>query len=76
MADFDEQGLWAFAGVRFSGAGILVATAEAFVNHAEARHFVDKLDNLLGVGTQDALRKLVGDWRLTRHKLAGHFLCG
>ena len=41
---------------------------------AEAGHFVDELDNLLGVGTQDALRKLVGDGRLTRHKLAGHFL--
>ena len=61
LADFDEHGLWTFAGVRFSRAGTLVATAEAFVNHAEAGHFVDELDNLLGVGTQDALRKLVGD---------------
>ena len=50
------------------------ATAEAFVNHAEAGHFVDELDNRLHVGTQDALRKLVGDGRLTRHKLAGQFL--
>ncbi len=74
LADFDERGLWAFAGVRFSRAGTLVATAEAFVNHAETGHFVDELDNLLGVGTQDALRKLVGDGRLTRHKLAGQFL--
>ena len=32
------------------------------------------MDNLLGVGTQDALRKLVDDGRLTRHKLAGQFL--
>ena len=74
LADFDEHGLWAFAGVRFSRAGTLVATAEAFVNHAEAGHFVDELDNRLGVGTQDALRKLVGDGRLARHKLAGQFL--
>ena len=74
LADFDEHGLWAFAGVRFSRAGTLVATAEAFVNDAEAGHFVDELDNRLGVGTQDALRKLVGDGRLTRHKLAGQFL--
>ena len=35
LADFDERGLWAFAGVRFSRAGTLVATAEAFVNHAD-----------------------------------------
>ena len=67
-------GLWSFAGVRFSRAGTLIATAEAFVNHAEAGHFADELDNLLGVGTQDALRKLVADARLTRHKLAGQFL--
>ena len=32
------------------------------------------LRDLLGVGTQDALRKLVADERLTRHKLAGQFL--
>ena len=74
LADFDERGLWSFAGVRFSRAGTLIATAESFVNHAEAGHFVDELDNLLGVGTQDALRKLVADERLTRHKLAGQFL--
>ncbi len=74
LADFDERGLWSFAGVRFSRAGTLVATAAAFVQHAEAGHFVDELDNLLHVGTQDALRKLAGDGRLTRHKLAGQFL--
>ena len=74
IAHFDERGLWSFAGVRFSRAGTLIATAESFVNHAEAGHFVDELDNLLGVGTQDALRKLVAHGRLTRHKLAGQFL--
>ena len=74
LADFDEHGLWSFAGVRFSRAGTLIATAESFVNHAEAGHFVDELDNLLAVGTGDPLRKLVGDGRLTRHKLAGQFL--
>ena len=74
LADFDERGLWSFAGVRFSRAGTLIATAESFVNHAAAGHFVDELDNLLAVGTQDPLRKLVGDGWLTRHKLAGQFL--
>ena len=53
LADFDEHGLWTFAGVRFSRAGTLVATAEAFVNHAEAGHFVDELDNLLSSDTQN-----------------------
>ena len=49
LAHFDECGLWSFAGVRFSRAGTLLATAESFVNHAEAGHFVDELDNLLGI---------------------------
>ena len=52
LADFDQRGLWSFAGIRFSRAGTLVETAEAVVNHAEAGHFVDELDNLLHVGTQ------------------------
>ena len=50
------------------------AARNSFVKHAAAGHFVDELDNLLAVGTQDPLRKLVGDGRLTRHKLAGQFL--
>ena len=50
LADFDELGLWAFGGVRFSRAGTLVATAEAFVNQCtRTGHFVDELDNLLGM---------------------------
>ena len=51
LVSFDELGLWSFAGVRFSRLGTLIATAESFVNHAEAGHFVDELDNLLQVGT-------------------------
>ena len=56
LTHFDERGRWSLAGIRFSRAGTLIATAESFVNDAEAGHFVDELDNLLGVGTQDALR--------------------
>ena len=74
LVDFDERGLWSFAGVRFSRIGTLIATAESFVSHAEAGHFGEELDNLLHVGTQDALRKLVRDGRLTRHQLTGQFL--
>ena len=70
LAHFDERGLWSFAGVRFSRAGTLIATANAFVNHAEAGHFVDELDNLLGVGTQgraaQARRRRAADAAQTR----------
>ena len=37
LADFDERGLWSFAGVSFSRAGTLVATAEAFVLAGDVR---------------------------------------
>ena len=74
LVDFDERGLWSFAGIRFSRIATLIATAESFVSRAEAGHFGEELDNLLHVGTQDALRKLVRDGRLTRHQLTGQFL--
>ena len=74
LVDIDERGLWSFAEVRFSRIGTLIATAESFVSHAEAGHFAEELDNLLHVGTQDALRKLVRDGRQTRHQLTGQFL--
>ena len=74
LVDFDQRGLWSFNEVHFSSAGTLIVTAESFVNEAQAGHFGEELDNLLHVGTQDALRKLVRDGRLTRQKLAGQFL--
>jgi hypothetical protein len=39
-----------------------------------AGYFVEELDNVLHVGTNDALRKLVADACLDREKLAGQFL--
>ena len=74
LVDFDQRGLWSFNGVHFSSAGTLIVTAESFINEAQAGHFGEELDNLLHVGTQDALRKLVRGGRLTRQKLAGQFL--
>ena len=58
LVDFDELSLWSFAGVRFSRLGTLIATAESFVNHAEAGHFVDELDNLLQISKNWAGRPL------------------
>ena len=74
LVDFDQRGLWSFNGVHFSSAGTLIVTAESFVNEAQAGYFGEELENLLHVGTQDALRKLVRGGRLTRQKLAGQFL--
>ena len=73
LIDFDP-GLWSFRAVRFSAAGTLLATTAELVSDAPAGQFSEELDNLLHVGTQDALRKLVQQRKLTRQKVAGQFL--
>ena len=62
------HGLWSFRTVRFSAAGTLLATAAAMVGDAPAGQFSEELDNLLHVGTQDVLRKLVQQRKLTRRR--------
>ncbi len=74
VADFDQRGLWTHRQVWFSHHGTLLETATALVNCAEAGYFVEELDNLLQVGTKDALRTLVGASRLARDEVAGRFL--
>jgi superfamily II DNA or RNA helicase len=60
--------------MEFSVRGTLLATAAALVEVGPEGYFVAELDNLLHVSTQDALRKLVVQTRLSREKLAGQFL--
>lgn len=74
IADFDERGLWTFKQAWFSVHGTLIATAAAMVNLAEMGYFVDELDNVLHVGTGDALRKLARERRISREKISGRFL--
>lgn len=74
LARFDQQGLWSHRDVWFSRHGTLLSTAAAIVQAAACGHFVEELDNMLHVGTKDALRKLVHDARLARERLAGQFL--
>ena len=74
LADFNERGLWTYHDVWFSTHGTLLATVVAFVESAEFGYYVEELDNLLHVGTKDAVRKLVQDARLVREEVAGRFL--
>jgi hypothetical protein len=74
VAEFDELGLWSCQDVWFSVYGTLLSTAAALVDAADCGYFVEEIDNVLHVGTKDALRKLAGDARLTRSRLAGQFL--
>jgi hypothetical protein len=74
VAEFDELGLWSYQDIWFSAYGTLLSTAVAVVAAGEWGYFVDELDNVLHVGTKDALRKLVTDVRLTRERVVGQFL--
>ena len=74
VAEFDGSGLWSYKDVWFSAYGTLLSTAAAVVEAGEWGYFVEELDNVLHVGTKDALRKLASDVRLTRERIAGQFL--
>ena len=74
ITDFDHDGLWSFQAARFSVHGTLLATACAYVEAAEAGCLVEELDNQLGVGTKDVLRKLAEEERIVRKKLDGQYL--
>lgn len=74
VAQFDDQGLWSWHDVWFSSHGTLFATAAAFIQEAESGYYVEELENLLRVGTKDALRKLAQDGRVTRELVGGRLL--
>lgn len=73
-ARFDANGLWCHGSIRFSSRGTLVATLEAIVRGGPRGFFVDELDDIVGVVTKDALRKLVRDGRVVRKSVEGKFL--
>lgn len=74
VADFDHLGLWSHREIWFSEYGTLLETAVAIVESSDDGVFVEELDNVLHVGTKDALRKLVLSERLARTEVAGRFL--
>ncbi len=74
VAEFDQRGLWAYEDFCYSIHGTLLSPAASTVETADIGYFVEELDNVLHVGTKDALRKLVRDARLTREELSGRFL--
>ncbi len=66
--------MWSYQDVWFSAHGTLLSTAATVVGAGEWGYFVEELDNVLHVGTKDALRKLVSNARLTRERIGGQFL--
>jgi hypothetical protein len=73
-ARFDENGLWSFNLVWFSHHGTLLDTAEAFVRDSEDGYFVEELDDLLHVETQEPLLRLVQQKRIARESVSGLYL--
>ncbi len=73
-AQFDEHGLWAFRGARFSRFGSLVDTVAAFVARATGGHRASELALLLGVEVKQPLLGLVRAGRLVREEVAGLYL--
>jgi hypothetical protein len=74
IARFDELGLWSFRSVWFSKHGTLLRTSETLVNESDAGYATDELENVLHVGVKDPLRKLTGEGRIYREKVAGRFV--
>lgn len=74
MVQFDERGLWYFHSVCFSRHGTLLATLEYFVNHSKGGYFVSELQEVLQVGSKEALLKLVKQGRISREKMGGLYL--
>ena len=73
-ARFDERGLWSFNLVWFSRQGTLLDTAEAFVRDSGDGYFVEELDDLLQVETQEPLLRLVQQKRIARESVSGLYL--
>jgi hypothetical protein len=73
-AGFDDNGLWSFNLVWFSRQGTLLDTAEAFVRGSEDGYFVEELDDLLHVETQEPLLRLVQQKRIARESVSGLYL--
>ena len=74
VARFDELGLWSFRSVFFSKHGTLKRTCQILVNESDAGYATDELENVLHVGVKDPLRKLAGEERVFREKVAGRLV--
>jgi hypothetical protein len=74
VADFDNNGLWAFDSVRFSRYGTLLNTAETFVNQAPAGYFAAELEQLLHVPVKEPLLHLVRQDRISRQEVSHLYL--
>jgi hypothetical protein len=66
LAQFNNNGLWEYQGIRFSLYGNLKNTVQQFVNDSQAGYCSDELEKLLAVRTNNTLFALVTEKHLVR----------
>jgi hypothetical protein len=74
IAEYNENGLWSFRGVRFSRQGTLLQTIVHLVEHAMQGYFASELQALVQVRVHNALAHLYGAKLLDREQLADQYL--
>lgn len=74
IPQFDEQGLWCYAGVNFSYHGKLTATAKAFITNSETGYSVRELSSILKVKTKDVLLYLWQQGEVWRKNIATMYI--
>ena len=75
IPQFDERGLWAYQGIRFSKWGPLTETMIALVEHSKAGMTPEQLQQQLHVkNVRPALSRLIERNCLTRRKFGGQFV--
>jgi hypothetical protein len=74
VAEFDDRGLWACRGARFSRVGTLIDTAEQFVTRADRGCLASELASALQVSVKEPLLTLVRTRRLVRQEVAGQYV--
>ena len=74
LAAFDDRGLWAYQGVRFSRLGTLIDTAEQFVTRSDCGYLASELAGELQTPVKEPLLKLVSLQRLVRKQVAGQYV--
>ena len=71
---FDEHGLWSYDAVWFSRDGNLLATAERFVEEAEAGFTAGELQDWLNVEVKEPLLGLYRQRRIDREDIGGRYV--
>ena len=74
IAQYDENGLWSFQGVRFSRHGTLVQTLVSLVEQSPQGCLASELQALAQVRVHNALAHLYATQRLDREPLAHEYL--